>query len=92
MTSSVITFDFFFFFQQICQKTTGTLFEHDSDVDKPVTPPEKVPQSQVASSSGLAAPSSTVAIPKRSPGRPPGSTIQVRLLTRESLCHTSVTR
>ncbi|CAG9532724.1 unnamed protein product [Cercopithifilaria johnstoni] len=63
--------------EQICQKTTSISVEHDADVDKSVTPPaEKVPQSQVASSSGLTAPSSTVAIPKRSPGRPPGSTIQ----------------
>ncbi|VDN94400.1 unnamed protein product [Brugia pahangi] len=64
--------------EQVCQKTTSTPIEHDTDVvDKPVTPPtEKVPQSQVASSSGLAAPSFTVAIPKRSPGRPTGSTMQ----------------
>ncbi|KAL4002143.1 HPC2 and ubinuclein domain family protein [Acanthocheilonema viteae] len=62
---------------QICQKTTNTPSERDTDVDKPVTPAtEKVLQSQVASSSSLAASSSTVAIPKRSPGRPPGSTIQ----------------
>ncbi|VDM09712.1 unnamed protein product [Wuchereria bancrofti] len=64
--------------EQVCQKTTSTPIEHDTDVvDKPVTPPtEKVLQSQVASSSGLAAPSFTIAIPKRSPGRPPGSTMQ----------------
>lgn len=67
------------FLQQTCQKSTPT--EHDVDVDKPVTPPtEKVSQPQVASSSGLAAASSAVATPKRSPGRPPGSTIQVRLI------------
>uniref|UniRef100_A0A915Q3Y4 Hpc2-related domain-containing protein n=1 Tax=Setaria digitata TaxID=48799 RepID=A0A915Q3Y4_9BILA len=51
--------------------------EHDTDIDKPLTPPvEKVPQPDVASSSGLAMASSSAAIPKRSPGRPPGSTVQ----------------
>uniref|UniRef100_A0A1I7V8D2 HUN domain-containing protein n=1 Tax=Loa loa TaxID=7209 RepID=A0A1I7V8D2_LOALO len=62
--------------KEIFQKTTSIPIEHDTDVDKPVTPPtEKVPQSQ-ASSSGLAGSSSIVAIPKRSPGRPSGSKIQ----------------
>ncbi|VDP17923.1 unnamed protein product [Onchocerca flexuosa] len=66
--------------EQICQKTTSTPIEHDTDVNKPVTPSEKIPQPQVASSSGLAAPSSTVVISKRSPGRPPGSTVQHKQL------------
>lgn len=70
--------DYLFFFQKIQQKTTSTPVEHDIDVNKLVTPPtDKVSQSQVASSSDLAASSSIAAIPKRSPGRPPGSTIQV---------------
>lgn len=78
--------------QQICQKTTSTPIEHDTDVNKPVTPTEKIPQPQVASSSGLAAPSSTVVTSKRSPGRPPGSTVQVRLLAKISRYHALIAR
>uniref|UniRef100_A0A0R3RY21 HUN domain-containing protein n=1 Tax=Elaeophora elaphi TaxID=1147741 RepID=A0A0R3RY21_9BILA len=63
--------------EHICQKTANASIEHDTDADKPITSPtEKAPQSQIASGSGLSAPSSAIVIPKRSPGRPPGSTIQ----------------
>ncbi|KAM3724339.1 Ubinuclein-2 [Dirofilaria immitis] len=66
--------------EQICPKTANTP-DHETDVDKLVAPPnEKVSQPQVASSSSLSAPSSTTIIPKRSPGRPPGSTIQHKQL------------